>query len=504
MQTSIKRGLFFAFLCAMVVGATAFALVVASFARPGVFGSFLFGGWSSGRSLANGVFGATNADVVAEANPGVVTVVATRAIRADETASTTPATPAIPNGEPVPENRVQRGTGAGFIVDPGGLIVTNQHVIANADRIRVKLHDGRTHAAAVIGVDNATDLALLKIAVNNLEPLDLGDSDAVRVGDSVIAIGNPLEYERSVTAGIVSAKGRKVYEAEPFEDFIQTDAAINRGNSGGPLLDQRGKVIGVNTVIRSDGRGISFAVPSNVVKRVINQLRAHGFVARGYLGLTPASLTPELRDGLKLGVLQGVVVADVSNNFPAARAGIQPYDVITRFNGRSIRQADDFFTCVANTPPQQQVEIEIMRGGQPMKFYPTLEQRPHDVTVSSSQVRPASDKRGQAGAQNPGLSIGFSVRENTPDVLRELRITKVSDEITGGVIVSEIDPLGPAADSRLSTRDVILEANRQTIRNLQDFQQATSRLREGDILVIRFTSPYQRNIRFAAIKVGES
>src|SRR5262249_34936678 len=197
-------------------------------------------------------------------------------------------------GEPAHESRVQRGTGAGFIIDPEGLIVTNQHVIVNADRIRVKLHDGRTHGATVIGADNATDLALLKITANNLEPLHLGDSDALRVGDSVIAIGNPLECERSVTAGIVSALGRKVYEAEPFENFIQTDAAINRGNSGGPLLNKRGQVIGVNTVIRSDGRGISFAVPSNVVKRVVSQLRANGYVARGYLGLTPASLTPEL------------------------------------------------------------------------------------------------------------------------------------------------------------------------------------------------------------------
>src|SRR5262249_786344 len=178
---------------------------------------------------------------------------------------------------------------------------------------------------------------------------------------------------------------------------------------------------------------------------------------------------------------------DVSNNFPAARAGIQPYDVITRFNGRAIRQSDDFFTCVSNTPPQQQVEIEVLRGGRSMKFYPTLDQRPNDVTYSSSQIRPASDKRGQMGAQNTGLSIGFSVRENSPEVLRDLRINKVSDEITGGVIVSEIDPLGPAADSRLAPGYVILEANRQAIHNLEDFQKATAQLRDGDILVITFT-----------------
>jgi serine protease Do len=494
MQTSVRHGLFFAFLCAVVVGAASFALVVTSFIRPGLFGSVLFDAHNLGWPTAGARFGASNADVVADANPGVVTVIATREIRGDE---------AVPAGESAAEGRVQRGTGAGFIVDPSGLIVTNHHVVVNADRIRVKLHDGRTQVATVVGVDTATDLALLKIGGGHLQTLDLGDSEAVRVGDPVIAIGNPLEYERSVTAGIVSAKGRKVYDAEPFEDFIQTDAAINRGNSGGPLLNQRGQVIGVNTVIRSDGRGISFAVPSNVVKRVIMQLNAHGYVARGYLGLTPASLTPELRDGLNLGDVQGVVVADVSNNFPAARAGIQPYDVITRFNGHAIRQSDDFFTCVSNTPPQQQVEIDVIRGGQPMKFYPTLDQRPNDEAYSSSQIRPASDKRGQAGGQTPGLSIGFSVRENSPEVLRELHINKAS-EITGGVIVSEIDPLGPAADSRLSPGYIILEANRQSIQNLDDFQKATSALRQGDILVIRFTAPYQRAVRFAAIKVGEN
>jgi len=490
-----KRGLFFAFLCAATVGVFALALIVAAFAQPGVFRSILFGRGGVSRGLASGDFGGSNADVVEKANPGVVTVVATRALPAGEDAVA---------GESAQEGRVQRGTGAGFIVDPEGYIITNQHVVANADRIRVKLHDGRTQAATVMGADNATDLALLKIGANDLTPLRLGDSDALRVGDSVIAIGNPLEYERSVTAGIVSALGRKVYDAEPFENFIQTDAAINRGNSGGPLLNRRGEVIGVNTVIRSDGRGISFAVPSNVVKRVVAHLRAQGYVARGYLGLTPVSLTPELREGLGLGGLQGVVVADVSNDFPAERVGIRPYDVITNFNGRPITQADDFFACVANSAPQQRVEITVVRGGQPMKFYPTLEQRPIDVTANSPKVRPASDKRGQAGGLNGDLLLGFSVRENTPEALRDLRVGKLLDGVAGGVIVSDVDPLGPAADSRLSTGYIILEANRQPIRCLEDFQKATSHLREGDVLVIRFTSPNQRAIQFAAIKVGES
>jgi S1-C subfamily serine protease len=178
--------------------------------------------------------------------------------------------------------------------------------------------------------------------------------------------------------------------------------------------------------------------------------------------------------------------------------------VVTHYNGRLIAQADDFFACVANSAPQQRVEITVVRGGQPMKFYPTLEQRPIDITANSPKVRPASDKRGQAGGQNADLLLGFSVRENNPEALRDLRVGKMPDGIVGGVIVSDVDPLGPAADSRLSTGYVILEANRRPIRCLEDFQKATSHLREGDILVVRFTSPNQRAIQFAAIKVGES
>jgi serine protease Do len=198
------------------------------------------------------------------------------------------------------------------------------------------------------------------------------------------------------------------------------------------------------------------------------------------------------------------MVADVLNNFPAERSGIRPYDLITHFNGRSVMRTDDFFALIANAAPQQQVEIAVVRGGEPMKFYPTLEQRPSDFTVNSPKVRPASDRRGHAGGENIGLLLGFSVRENTPEALRELRVGKMSDEIAGGVIVSDVDPLGPAADSRLLTGYVILEANRQPIRSLEDFQKATSHLREGDVLVIRFTSPHQRAIQFAAIKVGEN
>jgi serine protease Do len=481
----MKRGIVFAFICALLVGTTALALVVAAFLKPQTFRRLIlsegFSGWAIGNDRAE----ISNAEIVSRANLAVVTVIAVRAVKSNLPASTNDST--LPQ-----ENNVLRGAGTGFIIDSEGFIVTNEHVIKNADRIRVKLADGRERNARVQGVDAPTDLALLRIEAGELGALALGDSDAVRVGDPVIAIGNPLEYEHSVTSGIVSAKGRKVYNDKPYEDFIQTDAAINRGNSGGPLLNQMGEVIGVNTVIRVDGRGISFAVPSNVVKRVVEQLRAYGYVTRGFLGLTPANITPEFRDGLGLGEVQGILVADVRPNFPAARVGVQPYDVITHFDGREIKRTDDFFNFVANTPPQRRVELDVVRGGRHLKFQATLEPRPDD---KPQEARPL--------LQKTGLTIGFSVRENTPQTLRDLRVEKAHDGISGGVIISEVDPLGPAADSRLSVGQIIVEANRQPIANLEDFQKIAAQLRNGSALVLRVTNPNQKDLRLVAIRVGE-
>jgi serine protease Do len=484
----MKRGLFFAFLCALVVGSTALALVLASFARPQAFRSLFVG---QKHHLAGEEFEgdlSSNAAIVQEVNPGVVTVVAMRALQPGEREA---------NSTTV-ENNVQRGAGTGFIIEPDGFIVTNEHVIKDAERIRVKLADGREFKAAVKGADRSTDLALLKIEAGDLMPLELGDSDRMHVGDPVIAIGNPFEYERSVTAGIISATGRKVYGVEPYEDFLQTDAAINRGNSGGPLLNRAGEVIGVNTVIHVYGRGISFAVPSNVVKRVVAQLRAYGQVSRGFLGLTPVELTPEFREGLGLEGLQGVLVADVRSESSAERAGFEPYDVVTHFDGRAIRHTDDFFNFVANTQPRKQVEISAIRGGKPIKLYATLDQRPPSGDERAVEVKPTTTTQSKTE-----LELGFSVRENSPQALRDLKLGKLDDGITGGVIVSTVDPLGPAADARLQVGYVILEANRQPIRTLEDFERIKSQLRQGRVLVIRYTPHNQRSLRMAAIRIGE-
>jgi serine protease Do len=489
---NMKRGIFFALLCALTVGALALVVVAAAFMRPQLVHQLLLDppakSW-----LARAH---SNAEIVAQANQAVVTVIATRAVRpqhANQTEALNPQqnlTPPSPSSDP----NVQRGTGTGFLIDEGGYIVTNDHVIRGADRIRVRLADGRERRAVVHGADAATDIALLKIEAGALPVLALGDSDDLRVGDAVIAIGNPLDYEHSVTAGIISAKGRKVYNNEPFEDFIQTDAAINRGNSGGPLLNQQGEVIGVNTVIRVDGSGISFAVPSNVVKRVIAQLRAIGIVKRGYLGLTPATLTAEFRDGLGLGELKGVLVADVAPEKPAAKAGVEAYDVITKFDGRPLATTDDFFNHLANAQPQQTTELTVVRGGKTLTLVARLEERDKSENESPAE-RPAK-------AINEEPAIGFSVRENAEEISRTALLEEPAEGPASKVLISTIDPLGPAADTGLVAGHLILEANRQPIRKLEDFNRVVATLREGNVLILRVSAPQQRLIRLVAIRVG--
>ena len=488
----MKRGIFFALLCALTVGVLALVAVSASFMQPRLARRLLLNPTEKGW-LARAH---SNAEIVAQANQAVVTVIATRAVRpqsANQTEALNPQqnlTPPNPSNDP----NVQRGTGTGFLIDGSGYIVTNDHVIRGADRIRVRLADGRERRAFVHGADAATDIALLKIEAGPLPVLALGDSDDLRVGDAVIAIGNPLDYEHSVTAGIISAKGRKVYNSEPFEDFIQTDAAINRGNSGGPLLNQQGEVIGVNTVIRVDGSGISFAVPSNVVKRVIAQLRATGTVKRGYLGLTPTTLTAEFRDGLGLGELQGILVADVTPEKPAAKAGVEAYDVITQFDGRPLTSTDDFFNHLANAQPHQTTVLTVMRGGKSLTLTARLEERDTNETESPAE-RPA-----KAVSTEP--VIGFSVRESTEEISRTALLEEPVSGLGGKVLVATIDPLGPAADTGLTAGQLIFEANRQPIRKLEDFNRVVANLREGNVLILRVSAPQQRLIRLVAIRVG--
>jgi Do/DeqQ family serine protease len=279
-------------------------------------------------------------------------------------------------GAPAPRSQIQRGLGSGVIITKDGYILTNHHVIDGAEEIRVELTNNRGYDAKVIGDDPRSDLAVLKIGANDLPMLTLGDSDRVRVGDVVLAVGNPLGIGQTVTAGIISAKGRSTGLSDgSFEDFLQTDAPINQGNSGGALVNSSGLLVGINSQIVSPSGGnigIGFAIPSNMARVVMDQLIDTGKVQRGHLGIAIQPVTPEIAAKLRLPEVRGVVVENVASSSAAARAGIQPGDVIVGFNGQPVSSGNILRNQVAATPPGTEVELNILRDGREQKTRVTL------------------------------------------------------------------------------------------------------------------------------------
>ncbi len=289
-------------------------------------------------------------------------------------------------GGPMPqESRPQQSLGSGFIIDKDGYILTNLHVIGNADKIMVKLANEKEYEARLVGRDPRTDLALIKISARgDLPVVRLGDSDALQVGDWVLAIGNPFGLEQTVTAGIVSAKGRVIGDG-PYDDFIQTDAAINPGNSGGPLFNTQGEVVGINTAIFSQSGGnigIGFAVPVNMAKSLLPQLKAKGRVSRGWLGVSIGPVTDEALKELKLQDTKGALVMEVVEQSPADRAGLQSGDVIIGFNGKEITRAQDLPRLVGATPLGKEVTLQVIREGRPLGLKATIREFREDATVS--------------------------------------------------------------------------------------------------------------------------
>ncbi|HPQ67707.1 MAG TPA: trypsin-like peptidase domain-containing protein [bacterium] len=271
------------------------------------------------------------------------------------------------------------GQGSGFLIDPAGYIVTNNHVIRGMKKIRVRLLDRREFDARVIGFDKKVDLALIKIEANDLPYLDFGDSDHLEVGEWVIAIGNPFGLSHTVTAGIVSAKGR-VLGAGPYDDFIQTDTSINPGNSGGPLINVRGQVVGINTMISASGQGIGFAIPSNLARNIIEQLKEKGHVVRSWLGVYVQPVTAKMAETLGLPRPYGAVVSQVVPNGPAERSGLREGDIIIEFNGRTIEVADDLPVIAASTPAEQTVRVILIRNKKKMSLKIKLETMPENST----------------------------------------------------------------------------------------------------------------------------
>jgi serine protease Do len=364
----------------------------------------------------------------------------------------------------------QKSLGSGFLIDKQGSILTNNHVVEDADEIVVKLSDGTEHKAKVLGRDKKTDVALIRIdRAPAVTPIVFGDSDRLQVGEWVMAIGNPFGLENTVTAGIVSAKGRHI-GAGPYDNFIQTDASINPGNSGGPLINLRGEVVGINSAIysRSGGNiGIGFASPINIAKDLLPDLESHGRVTRGWLGVLIQKVTPEIAESLGLHETSGALVADVTKGGPAKEAGIQVGDVIVEFDGSPVKESLDLPLLVARTPVGKLVKVKVLRGNGEKSIEVKVQQLQDDeVEVSRA-----------AGAPE---DFGLTVKDLTPEVAESLGI----DSSIEGVVVASIVPGSPADEAQIRRGDVILEVNRRPVADSAAFRTAVLATEKGKSLLV--------------------
>ncbi|QER42786.1 DegQ family serine endoprotease [Thermodesulfobacterium sp. TA1] len=353
----------------------------------------------------------------------------------------------------------ERGAGSGFIISSDGYIVTNNHVIQNAQKITVKLLDGRSFSAEKIGADPLSDVALLKINANNLPTLSFGDSDLIKTGEWVIAIGNPFGLTHTITVGVISAKSRSGIGISDVEDFIQTDAAINPGNSGGPLINLKGEVIGMNTAIfsRSGGyMGIGFAIPSNIVKTVVEQLKSKGKVERGFLGITIQDLTPNLAKVLGIkNVSDGAVITEVMPNSPAYKAGLKEKDVVVGFNGKTVKNALELKSYILLSKPGTEVVLDVIRDNKLEKIKVIVGSPPENAFISKAELEEAQEILEQ---------LGFYVEELTPALAKRLGLKQ-----TKGVVITEVIPESPADYANLTPGMVIDEVNGVKVNNLKDF-----------------------------------
>ncbi len=360
-------------------------------------------------------------------------------------------------GRPQPRYRRETSLGSGVIINKEGYILTNDHVVKDAESIRVKLSNEKVYDGRVVGEDPKTDLAVVKInAKEELPTAVLGDSDKLQVGQWAIAIGNPFGLDRTVTVGVISATGRANMGIEAYEDFIQTDASINPGNSGGPLLNIYGEVIGINTAIVAAGQGIGFAIPINMAKQVVGQLIKKGNVTRGWLGISIQPVTDEIAQSFGLKKAVGALVSDVMAGSPAEKAGLKQGDVITRFAGKEIRDPRQLQMIVADTPVGQKAEVDIFRDGKPLKLSVTL------ASTESAQARKPRSTAPQSGW------FGLTVE----DLPRNMRISGLT-----GVIVTAVDPEGPATEAGIQQGDVIVSVNQKRIANISDYAKA---MKEAD------------------------
>jgi serine protease Do len=366
-------------------------------------------------------------------------------------------------GGPAPRGpQRQRSLGSGFIIDGDGSILTNNHVVENASKIVVKLSNDQEYEAKVIGRDPKTDIAVIKIdAKSALTTANFGDSDKLEVGEWVVAIGNPFGLDSTVTSGIVSAKGRHIGQG-PYDNFIQTDASINPGNSGGPLINLRGEVIGINTAIfsRTGGNiGIGFAIPINLVKELLPQLRGKGKVTRGFLGVLIQKVTPEIAESLGLDKAQGALVANVSKDGPADKAGVKVGDVIVEFDGAAIKDSGELPIVVARTGVEKKVRLKVLRDKKELMLNVVVGELKEEEVVASAP------EKGE---------LGLTVQRLTPQMAESLGLEK-----SDGVVVSGVEAGSAADEAGIRRGDVIMEVDRRAIRNVDEYRKAIAGVKKG-------------------------
>ncbi len=392
--------------------------------------------------------------------------------------------------------------GSGFIINEEGYVLTNNHVVKDASDIKIRTSDGKEYVGKVVGRDPGTDVALVKMqdVKGKVPTVALGDSDALEQGDFVLAIGSPLGFRESATFGIVSAKDRQL-TGSPFDDFLQTDAAINQGNSGGPLFNVKGEVIGINTAIISPqiGSGIGFAVPINLAKQIMPQL-LKGKVSRGYLGVTVSELTPDFAQGfgLKEGT-KGAVVQSVVPRAPAAKAGLQPGDVVTAVNGKPVDGASTLTKSVSSVPPGGKARLTVLRNGKQQDLEATVAQRPDEDALARGDISPDEGEGEDQGSAKRGTNanekLGVRVANLTPELARELQL-----EGDQGVLVVAVTPDGPADKAGLQRNDVILQVGQQPVSKVEQVVNVIGKAKPNDVVVLRVRRGQQS--QFVAVRIG--
>jgi len=443
----------------------------------------------------SGSAAASFADIAEQLNPSVVNIDATSRAGSRPRQRAGIALPDSPDlfGHP-PERERQgprRGAGTGFIIDPDGYILTNHHVIEGAHRIAVRLADGRSLRAEKVGSDPDTDIALIKVSSPKALPhAVLGDSDTLRVGEWVLAIGNPLAYEHTVTVGVVSFIGRKLFDSS-LDRYIQTDAAINFGNSGGPLINSRGEVIGINAAISSRASNIGFAVPSNQASLILPQLREMGRVSRGYIGVALRDVDPDLQRSLGLNSSSGALVQDVTAGSPGARAGLRPYDLIVAVDGKQVVRNDELIQLVAAREPGTSATLQVVRDGRAMNVPVKLAERP------ARDPEPVQLDEGARPTSRTGSLLGMLVREIDVEFAARFNLPKGMH----GVVVSRVDPMGPAYDADIDRGNILLEINRQPVQSIDDFRRLTANARSGEVMALYLYKPEGPRRELRTVKV---